>query len=141
MARTRGTITIAASAVLAAALTGCAGGQSKAEACAVFSDADQALVTAISTSSGSLLEDPATAKTDLDSAVGDFESSVSKISHDEVRAKADGMTSALKTFNAQFAAAADATVEGSDDVDSEQLSDSLTAAENAESKVVQVCNS
>lgn len=141
MSRARIAITAGMTVMLAAALSGCAPGQSKSDACAIFSDADQALVEAITNSSGSLLDDPATAKTDLSEAVTQFDDAVSDISHDEVKTRVDGMTNALKDFNSQFADAADATVAGEGGVDSAALDDSLTAAENAEGKVVEVCNS
>lgn len=127
--------------VIGAALTGCAPAQSKSEACDIFSNADLALVDAISSSSGSLIDDPATARDDLDAAVTTFEKDVEKISNSDVKKPVDAMTAALKDFNSQFADAAEATEKNPDSVDNSALSQSLSAAEKAEADVAGVCNS
>ncbi|QPZ39223.1 hypothetical protein [Paramicrobacterium chengjingii] len=127
--------------IIGAALTGCAPAQSKSEACDIFSSADLALVDAITNSSGSLIDDPATARDDLDAAVTTFEKDVSKISNGDVKTAVDAMTAALKDFNSEFADAAKATEANPDSVDNSALNTSLSAAETAESDVARVCNS
>ncbi|WP_437584252.1 hypothetical protein ACSAGD_02975 [Paramicrobacterium sp. CJ85] len=129
-------VVLAASAAL---LTGCAGGQSVSDACDIFHDADIELVSAITSSSGSLLDDPATAKKDLNAAIADFEKSVSEVSNPDVKPAVDKMTKALKSFDEQFASAADAAVDDPDSVDSAALSEALTDAEKAEKGVVKAC--
>ncbi|WP_166984070.1 hypothetical protein [Paramicrobacterium fandaimingii] len=132
---------LALALIVGGVLSGCAPAQSKSEACDLFSSADLALVEAITNSSGSLIDDPATARDDLDAAVTTFEKDVSTISHGDVKKAVDAMTAALKDFNGEFANAAKATEENPESVDNSMLSKSLSAAEQAEANVAQVCNS
>ncbi|MCW4457646.1 hypothetical protein [Microbacterium sp. MPKO10] len=133
--------TVALALVAGATLTGCAPTQSKEDACDIFSSADLALVEAITSSGGSLIDDPATAADDLDSAVSTFEKDVSSIENAEVKESVTTMTAALNDFNAQFADAAEAAIQDPDSVDNAALSESLSAAEDAEAGVAEVCNS
>ncbi|GAB2509591.1 hypothetical protein [Paramicrobacterium agarici] len=134
-------LALALTLVVGAALASCAPSQSKSDACDIFSSADLALVDAITSSSGSLIDDPATARDDLDDAVSTFEKDVSSISHPEVKTSVDAMTDALKDFNSQFGDAAEAAAENPESVDNQALSESLNAAEKAEAGVVTACNS
>lgn len=134
-------VQLALALIIGAALTGCAPAQPKSDACDIFSSADLALVEAITGSSGSLIDDPATARDDLDQAVTAFDTTVSDISHPEVKTAVDSMTAALKDFNVQFADAAEAAIDNPDSVDHSALSRSLAAAEQAEAGVATVCNS
>lgn len=131
---------IAVVAALGLALTGCAGGQEKAEACQIFSDADQALAKEMSSNTSAMLSDPKDAVKSIKTGIGNFEESVSEITNEEIKEKIDALKPTLHDFTGTLSDMAGKITSDPTAIDPSAITDSAEAVQKAEKAVVEACN-
>ena len=89
---------LATTAVALLLLTGCAGGQSKVEACTILTGGLQPLGTAITEAAGNLTTDPEGASDDMSAAAEAFETEVAKITNTDVKPPSDEAAASVTAF-------------------------------------------
>ena len=89
---------LATTAVALLLLTGCAGGQSKVEACTILTGGLQPLGTAITDAAGDLTTDPEGASADMSAAAEAFEAEVKKITNEDVKPPSDAAAASVTAF-------------------------------------------
>jgi gas vesicle protein len=102
LSRTKTTSLIGALAITALLLTGCAGGQSKADACKVLESGLTDLQSDLTNSLSEAATDPEGASEALQSVSDKFSDNASKVSNDEVKKVADDADKALGSLVSEF---------------------------------------
>jgi gas vesicle protein len=100
--RTKTTSLIGAIAVTGLLLTGCAGGQSKADACKILETGLTDVQEDLTSSLSNAATDPEGASKALETVSGQFSDNVAKISNKEVKDAADDADEALGTLVSEF---------------------------------------
>jgi gas vesicle protein len=134
--RTKTTSLIGALAITGLLLTGCAGGQSKADACKVLESGLTDLQSDLTSSLSDAATDPEGASEALQTVSDKFSDNVSKVSNDEVKDVADDADEALSTLVSEFKTyAADPT-----SADTTALTDASTDVQDTFTELSTVCN-
>jgi gas vesicle protein len=134
--RTKTTSLIGALAITGLLLTGCAGGQSKADACRVLESGLTDLQSDLTSSLSDAATDPEGASEALQTVSDKFSDNVSKVSNDEVKDVADDADEALSTLVSEFKTyAADPT-----SADTTALTDASTDVQDTFTELSTVCN-
>jgi hypothetical protein len=102
LSRTKTTSLIGALAITGLLLTGCAGGQSKADACKVLESGLTDLQSDLTNSLSEAATDPEGASEALQSVSDKFSDNASKVSNDEVKKVADDADKALGSLVSEF---------------------------------------
>ncbi|KJC63654.1 hypothetical protein SAMN06295879_0399 [Agreia bicolorata] len=102
ISRTKTTSLIGALAITGLLLTGCAGGQSKADACKVLESGLTDLQSELTSSLSDAATDPEGASKALQTVSDKFSENVSKVSNDDVKKVADDADKALSTLVSEF---------------------------------------
>ena len=102
ISRTKTTSLIGALAITGLLLTGCAGGQSKADACKVLESGLTDLQSDLTNSLSEAATDPEGASEALQSVSDKFSDNASKVSNDEVKKVADDADKALGSLVSEF---------------------------------------
>jgi gas vesicle protein len=102
LSRTKTTSLIGALAITGLLLTGCAGGQSKADACKVLESDLTDLQSDLTNSLSEAATDPEGASEALQSVSDKFSDNASKVSNDEVKKVADDADKALGSLVSEF---------------------------------------
>jgi hypothetical protein len=118
-------------------LTGCAGGQSTVDACAVVQTTMEKAQEELSESVASFGNDPAAGADAVDELAESFASANDKISNADVKKSTDAAEKALDTFAGEMRAAAD----DPDNVDSEALTDALDGIQTTFADIQTACTS
>jgi hypothetical protein len=100
--RTKTTSLIGALAITGLLLTGCAGGQSKADACKVLESGLTDLQGELTSSLSNAATDPEGASEALQTVSDKFSGNVEKVSNDDVKDVADDADEALSTLVSEF---------------------------------------
>ena len=136
ISRTKTTSLIGALAITGLLLTGCAGGQSKADACKVLESGLTDLQSELTSSLSDAATDPEGASEALQTVSDKFSENVSKVSNDEVKDVADDADEALSTLVSEFKTyAADPT-----SADTTALTDASTDVQETFTELSTVCN-
>ena len=136
ISRTKTTSLIGALAITGLLLTGCAGGQSKADACKVLESGLTDLQSELTSSLSDAATDPEGASEALQTVSDKFSDNVSKVSNDEVKDVADDADEALSTLVSEFKTyAADPT-----SADTTALTDASTDVQETFTELSTVCN-
>ena len=134
--RTKLASVIGSLAVAGLLLTGCAGGQSKADACNVLIEGLDTLQTELSDNVSELQADPEAAAKAIDKTADKFSDNVDKISNDEVKKTADKADGALGDLSDAFGDYA----EDPENADTSKLQDSATAVQDSFQGLQETCN-
>ena len=134
--RTKLTSVIGALAVAGLLLTGCAGGQSKADACNALIDGLDTLQTELSENVSDLQDNPDAAAEAIDKTADKFSDNVGKISNDEVKKPADKADGALSDLSDAFGDYA----EDPENADTAGLQDSASALQDSFLALQKNCN-
>lgn len=127
---------IAGTAIALMLLTGCAGGQSKLEACTILKDGLLEVNTALSDSVGDLQADPEAAAAGMKSAADDFETAVAKITNADVKGPATAAAGSITDFSDAIGDyAADP-----ENADINAVSDSASAVADAVTPLQKTCS-
>lgn len=118
-------------------LTGCAGGQSTVEACAIVQTTMEQAQEDLSESVASFGNDPAAGADAVDELASSFADANEKISNADVKKTTDGAEKALDAFAGEMRAAAD----DPENVDSEALTDALDDIQTTFTDVQDACTS
>ena len=105
--RTKTTALIAGFAIAGFLLSGCAGGQSKADACKELESGIQQLQTELTESSSSLATDPDAASEAISKLADTFSDNAEKVTNDEVKPTADKAEKAISAMSDEFEKYAD----------------------------------
>jgi len=122
-------------AVTGLLLTGCAGGQSTVEACAVVQTTMEKAQEDLSESVASFGNDPAAGADAVDDLAASFADANDKISNADIKKTTDAAEKALDTFAGEMRAAAD----DPDNVDSKALTDALDGIQTTFSDIGTAC--
>ena len=118
-------------------LTGCAGGQSTAEACAIVQTTMEKAQEDLSESVTAFGSDPAAGADAVDDLTTAFTGANDKISNPEVKKSTNAAEKALDAFAVEMRAAAD----DPENVDSEALTDALDGIQTTFADVQTACTS
>jgi gas vesicle protein len=136
ISRTKTTSLIGALAITGLLLTGCAGGQSKADACKVLESGLTDLQGELTSSLSDAATDPEGASEALQTVSDKFSDNVSKVSNDDVKDVADDADEALSTLVSEFKTyAADPTT-----ADTTALTDASTDVQETFTELSKVCS-
>lgn len=136
ISRTKTTSLIGALAITGLLLTGCAGGQSKADACKVLESGLTDLQSELTSSLSDAATDPEGASEALQTVSDKFSENASKVSNDEVKGAADDADKALSTLVSEFKTyASDPT-----NADTTALTDASTSVQETFTELSTVCN-
>lgn len=135
--RTKFASVIGSLAVAGLLLTGCAGGQSKADACNVLIDGLDTLQTELSENVSELQADPEAAAEAIGKTADKFSENVGKISNEDVKKSADKADGALGDLSDAFGAYA----EDPENADTSALQDSATAVQDSFMDLQKTCSS
>lgn len=136
ISRTKTTSLIGALAITGLLLTGCAGGQSKADACKVLESGLTDLQSDLTSSLSDAATDPEGASEALQTVSDKFSENVAKVSNDDVKKVADDADKALSTLVSEFKVyAADPTT-----ADTTALTDASTDVQDTFTELSTVCN-
>jgi hypothetical protein len=116
-------------------LTGCAGGQSTAEACAIVQTTMEKAQEDLSESVASFGSDPAAGADAVDELAASFSGANDKISNAEVKKTTDAAEKALDTFAGEMRTAADDPA----NVDSQALTEALEGIQSTFADVQTAC--
>jgi hypothetical protein len=116
-------------------LTGCAGGQSTVEACAVVQTTMEQAQEDLSESVASFGSDPAAGADAVDDLTASFAGANDKISNPDVKKSTNAAEKALDAFAVEMRAAAD----DPDNVDSDALTDALEGIQTTFADVQTAC--
>jgi hypothetical protein len=134
--RTKTTSVIGALAITGLLLTGCAGGQSKADACKVLESGLSELQGDLTSSLSDASTDPEGASKALQTVSDKFSGNVAKVSNDEVKDVADDADEALSTLVSEFKTyAADPT-----SADTTALTDASTDVQDTFTELSTTCS-
>jgi gas vesicle protein len=134
--RTKTTSLIGALAITGLLLTGCAGGQSQADACKVLESGLTDMQSDLTSSLSDAATDPEGASEALQTVSDKFSANVSKVSNDDVKDVADDADEALSTLVSEFKTyAADPT-----SADTEALTEASTDVQETFTELSKVCN-
>ncbi|MCP2030100.1 outer membrane murein-binding lipoprotein Lpp [Okibacterium sp. HSC-33S16] len=133
--RTASASAIGILAVAGLLLTGCAGGQSKAEACTIVQDTLEQAQTELTESVSSFGDDPVAGAEAVTTLADSFSDANDKISNSDVKPKSSDATKALDTFAAEMETAA-ADPEAADQT---ALSDAIADVQSTFTDLQEVC--
>jgi hypothetical protein len=134
--RTKTTSLIGALAITGLLLTGCAGGQSKADACKVLESGLTDLQGELTSSLSNAATDPEGASEALQTVSDKFSGNVEKVSNDDVKDVADDADEALSTLVSEFKTyAADPT-----SADTTALTNASTDVQETFTELSKVCS-
>lgn len=134
--RTKLASVIGSLAVAGLLLSGCVGGQSKADACTVLIDGLDTLQTELSANVSGLQDDPEAAAEAIGKTADKFSENVDKISNDEVKKSADKADGALGDLSAAFGDYA----EDPENADTTALQDSASAVQDSFMALQKACS-
>ncbi|WP_022887178.1 hypothetical protein [Glaciibacter superstes] len=135
--RTKFASVIGSLAVAGLLLTGCAGGQSKADACTVLIEGLDTLQTELSENVSELQADPEAAAAAIGKTADKFSENVGRISNDDVKKTADKADGALGDLSDAFGDYA----EDPENADTSALQDSATAVQDSFMDLQKTCSS
>ena len=135
--RTKFVSVIGSLAVAGLLLTGCAGGQSKADACTVLIEGLDTLQTELSENVSELQADPEAAAEAIGKTADKFSENVGRISNDDVKKTADKADGALGDLSDAFGDYA----EDPENADTSALQDSATAVQDSFMDLQKTCSS
>lgn len=124
--------------ILAAAgllLSGCAGGQSQAEACTIVQDTLEQAQTELTESVSSFGDDPVAGSEAVTKLANTFSDANDKITNGDVKPESDKATKALDTFAAEMETAAS----NPDNADQTALSDAIGDVQTTFGDLQKVC--
>jgi hypothetical protein len=134
--RTKTTSLIGALAITGLLLTGCAGGQSKADACKVLESGLTDLQGELTSSLSNAATDPEGASEALQTVSDKFSGNVEKVANDDVKDVADDADEALSTLVSEFKTyAADPT-----SADTTALTNASTDVQETFTELSKVCS-
>jgi ABC-type glycerol-3-phosphate transport system substrate-binding protein len=135
-ARTKTISIIGSFAVAGLLLTGCAGGQSKADACNELNKSVESLQDELTSSVSNLSSDPSAASDAIDKLAKSFSESTGKVTNDEVKPSADKANKAITSMADEFGKYADDPTAA----DPTALSESATDVQTTFSDLATLCN-